>query len=138
VETTLPYGDYHRPIKAGQYAVTYSAEGYLPKTIVTTVADGEKLVQNVQLTKSVGLQEHDNRISVYPNPAHDYITVELSDNKKIDYIQLYDMQGRLVETFPETSLQTTRLDVRNLPSGTYILHIGTSRDREIIRKVHIF
>ena len=138
VETTLPYGDYHRPIKAGQYAVTYSAEGYLPKTIVTTVADGEKLVQNVQLTKSVGLQEHDNRISVYPNPAHDYITVELSDNTKIDYIQLYDMQGRLVETFPETSLQTTRLDVRNLPSGTYILHIGTARDREIIRKVHIF
>lgn len=138
VETTLPYGDYHRPIKAGQYAVTYSAEGYLPKTIVTTVADGEKLVQNVQLTKSVGLQEHDNRISVYPNPAHDYITVELSDNTKIDYIQLYDMQGRLVESFPETSLQTTRLDVRNLPSGTYILHIGTSRDREIIRKVHIF
>ena len=138
VETTLPYGDYHRPIKAGQYAVTYSAEGYLPKTIVTTVADGEKLVQNVQLTKSVGLQEHDSRISVYPNPAHDYITVELSDNTKIDYIQLYDMQGRLVETFPETSLQTTRLDVRNLPSGTYILHIGTARDREIIRKVHIF
>ena len=138
VETTLPYGDYHRPIKAGQYAVTYSAEGYLPKTIVTTVADGEKLVQNVQLTKSVGLQEHDNRISVYPNPAHDYITVELSDNTKIDYIQLYDMQGRLVESFPETSLQTTRLDVRNLPSGTYILHIGTARDREIIRKVHIF
>ena len=138
VETTLPYGDYHRPIKAGQYAVTYSAEGYLPKTIVTTVADGEKLAQNVQLTKSVGLQEHDNRISVYPNPAHDYITVELSDNTKIDYIQLYDMQGRLVETFPETSLQTTRLDVRNLPSGTYILHIGTARDREIIRKVHIF
>ena len=138
VETNLPYGDYHRPIKAGQYAVTYSAEGYLPKTIVTTVADGEKLVQNVQLTKSVGLQEHDNRISVYPNPAHDYITVELSDNTKIDYIQLYDMQGRLVESFPETSLQTTRLDVRNLPSGTYILHIGTSRDREIIRKVHIF
>jgi len=138
VETTLPYGDYHRPIKAGQYAVTYSAEGYLPKTIVTTVTDGEKLVQNVQLTKSVGLQEHDNRISVYPNPAHDYITVELSDNTKIDYIQLYDMQGRLVETFPETSLQTTRLDVRNLPSGTYILHIGTARDREIIRKVHIF
>lgn len=138
VETTLPYGDYHRPIKAGQYTVTYSAEGYLPKTIVTTVADGEKLVQNVQLTKSVGLQEHDNRISVYPNPAHDYITVELSDNTKIDYIQLYDMQGRLVESFPETSLQTTRLDVRNLPSGTYILHIGTARDREIIRKVHIF
>ena len=138
VETTLPYGDYHRPIKAGQYTVTYSAEGYLPKTIVTTVADGEKFVQNVQLTKSVGLQEHDNRISVYPNPAHDYITVELSDNTKIDYIQLYDMQGRLVETFPETSLQTTRLDVRNLPSGTYILHIGTDRDREIIRKVHIF
>ena len=138
VETTLPYGDYHRPIKAGQYSVTYSAEGYLPKTIITTVADGEKSVQNVQLSKPVGIPEYESRITVYPNPAQDFITVELSDGTEIDNITLYDIQGRLVETFPETSLQTAKLDVRHLPTGTYILHIRTTNALEFIRKIHVY
>ncbi|MBR4647642.1 MAG: T9SS type A sorting domain-containing protein [Bacteroidales bacterium] len=138
VESTLPYGDYHRPIKAGQYSVTYSAEGYLPKTIVTTVADGEKSVQNVQLSKPVGIPEYESRITVYPNPAQDFITVELSDGTEIDNITLYDIQGSLVETFPETSLQTAKLDVRHLPTGTYILHIRTTNALEFIRKIHVY
>ena len=139
VETSLPYGDYHRPIKAGQYSVTYSAEGYFPKTIVTTIADGEKLVQNVQLTKPVGIDEYENTIAVYPNPAHDFLTVELSDGMEIDHIALYNIQGRLVETQNFASLhpETAKLDVRNLPAGTYILHIKTTNNREIVRKVHI-
>ena len=52
VETTLPYGDYHRPIKAGQYSVTYSADGYFSKTITVNVSDGAKLIQNVQLVST--------------------------------------------------------------------------------------
>ncbi len=137
VETTLPYGDYHRPIKAGQYTVTYSAEGYLPKTIVTTVADGEKALQNVQLSKPLGIPEYESQITVYPNPAQDFITVELSDGMGIDNMSLYDIQGRLVETFPETSLHTAKLDVRHLPTGTYILHIKTTNALELIRKIHV-
>ena len=140
VETTLPYGDYHRPIKAGQYAVTYSSEGYLPKTIVTTIADGEKLVQNVQLTKPVGIPDYENQITVYPNPAHDFLTVELSDGTEIDNITIYDIQGRLVETMCTSSLpqsETVKLDVRSLPAGTYILHVKTTLGREIIRKVNV-
>ena len=140
VETSLPYGDYHRPIKAGQYSVTYSAEGYLPKTIVTTIADGEKWTQNVQLSKTVGIPDYESQISVYPNPAHDFITVELFDGTEIDGITLYDIQGRLVETQNFASLQqpvTIKLDIRNLPAGTYILHIKTANGLEIIRKVHV-
>ena len=52
VETTLPHGDYHRPIKAGQYSVTYSAEGYHSKTITLNVSDGAKLTKNVQLVST--------------------------------------------------------------------------------------
>ena len=52
VETSLPYGDYHRPIKGGQYSVTYSAEGYHSKTITVNVSDGAKLTKNVQLVST--------------------------------------------------------------------------------------
>ena len=140
VETTLPYGDYHRPIKAGQYSVTYSAEGYLPKTIVTQVNDGEKVVQNVQLSKPVGIPTYENQITVYPNPAHDFLSVKLADGADINNITLYDMQGRLVgaNNYSPLSSGIFKMDIRNLPAGTYILHISTDNNQEIIRKVRIF
>lgn len=123
VESSLPYGDYHRPIKAGQYAVTYSANGYLPKTIVTHVVDGEKLIQDVQLTKTVGLDSYENRISVYPNPAQDFIIVdfrgELPENTTAT---LYNLSGKQLST---TYLhKETRINTTNFPSGSYVLEIS--------------
>ena len=139
VESSLPHGDYHRPIKAGQYAITYSAEGYLPKTIVTTISDGEKLVQNVQLTKPVGIAEYEKIMVVYPNPARDFIIVELSDGMGINNIAIYDIQGRLVETHGRASLhpENAKLDIRNLPAGVYFLHVTDSNNQQFIRKVRI-
>jgi hypothetical protein len=138
VETTLPHGDYHRPIKAGQYAVTYSAEGYLTKTIVTNVVDGEKIVQNVQLSKPVGIDNYENKVTVYPNPAKDYVTVEIDGGLEVVEMALYDINGRPVETFHETSLQRDgiiKLGLHSLPTGTYFLHLKTSNGHEILRKI---
>jgi hypothetical protein len=138
VETTLPHGDYHRPIKGGQYAVTYSAEGYLPKTIVTNVADGEKLVQNVQLSKPVGVNDYESRVTVYPNPAKEAVTVEVDGGMEITEMTLYDIHGRAVGANNYSPLQRDgiiKLDFRTLPAGTYILHIKTADGHEILRKI---
>ena len=51
--STLPAGNYHRPIKAGTYNLTYAAEGYYPQTISLSVDDYESIVQDVQLTPGV-------------------------------------------------------------------------------------
>ena len=135
VETAMPHGDYHRPIKAGQYAVTYSAEGYLPKTIVTNIADGQRLEQNVQLAKVVGVESYEQCVVVYPNPAKDVVNVELADGIEIDNITLYDIHGRHVETRLIASLQRATIDVRGLPAGTYFLHLRANDNREFIRKM---
>ncbi|MBP5495773.1 MAG: T9SS type A sorting domain-containing protein [Bacteroidales bacterium] len=135
VETSLPHGDYHRPIKGGQYAVTYSAEGYLPKTIVTTVADGQRITQDVQLAKAVGLEEYESKVTVYPNPARDFVTVEMAVGTEIANIVLYDMHGRIVGTNNYSPLQPTAINVKDLPAGTYFLHILTTDNREIIRRI---
>ena len=137
VETSMPHGDYHRPIKAGQYSVTYSAEGYLPKTIVTQIADGQLLVQNVQLAQPVGLEDYENLVTVYPNPARDFVTVEVQGGMDIRDIALYDLQGRSVEADNYSSVQTgiLKIDLRHLPAGTYVLHIRTADGRELLRKI---
>lgn len=136
VETTLPYGDYHRPIKAGQYAVTYSADGYLPKTIITHIADGQRLEQNVQLTKSVGIDDYEQNITIYPNPARDVVHVEVTDGMETAGIALYDMHGRAIETFHETSLQRTTINVSGLSAGTYFIVITTDKG-VFVRKVAV-
>lgn len=51
--SALPAGNYHRPIKAGIYNVTYSADGYYPQTISLSLADYGGLVQDVQLMPGV-------------------------------------------------------------------------------------
>ena len=137
VETSLPHGDYHRPIKGGQYAVTYSAEGYLPKTIVTNVTDGQRITQNVQLAKPVGIEEYENKVTVFPNPARDFITVEMANCTEIAEIALYDMYGRSVEMLRATSLQQATINVKDLPAGTYFLHIRFADGHELVRKIVI-
>ena len=52
VFTSLPYGDYYRPLYAGTYNITYSSQGYTSKTISTTIVNSTALIQNVQLVPS--------------------------------------------------------------------------------------
>ena len=53
--STHAAGYYHRPIKGGTYTVTYTANGYFPKTYTLTVADNETLVQDVQMVAGEGI-----------------------------------------------------------------------------------
>ena len=55
VESHLPAGDYHRPIKAGTYTLTFTANGYYPHQETVTVADGQTIELNVQLEAGEGL-----------------------------------------------------------------------------------
>lgn len=52
VSSHLPAGDYHRPIKGGTYAVTYSAYGYVSQTITISANDNEAVTQDVHLVPS--------------------------------------------------------------------------------------
>ncbi|MFA4851017.1 MAG: M14 family zinc carboxypeptidase [Bacteroidales bacterium] len=54
VYSALPLGNYHRPIFAGIYNVTYSAPGYQSKTINNiSVSNGNTVVQNIALKPDV-------------------------------------------------------------------------------------
>ena len=55
VESHLPVGDYHRPIKGGTYDVTYACSGYYPQTFTITISDGETVIQDVQLEAGEGI-----------------------------------------------------------------------------------
>ncbi|MBP5365269.1 MAG: thiol protease/hemagglutinin PrtT [Bacteroidales bacterium] len=63
-----------------------------------------------------------SEISVYPNPAVDYLNINLSDYCTISNIVIYDHQGRQVLTSSDT-----RINVSALNKGIYIVEIRTDK-----------
>lgn len=69
-------------------------------------------------------------VKVYPNPALDFLEVELPQSAQNQiFISLYDLGGKLylseiIDDMGETSFKT---DLRNIPPGLYILKLSDTR-----------
>lgn len=63
---------------------------------------------------------------MYPNPAKDYVTIDLSDLTSNATVFIYDYLGRLVK---KELLNTTssRLETSNLQKGTYIIKVDSEK-----------
>ena len=66
-------------------------------------------------------------IKVYPNPARDYINVDIqSSNFKQSDIELFDMQGKLVKKAKLKSKLGNRINVSNLNAGAYTYNVSVN------------
>ena len=86
----------------------------------------------VDVASGIGDNYLANQINIYPNPATDYINVDLPESAQYTLI---DLTGRqfLSKT---NSGQTERIDVSGLESGIYfiqILHEGNAATRRILK-----
>jgi hypothetical protein len=81
---------------------------------------GEKLV----ITSSPSLQAHD-RLKVFPNPASDIVTFELSHDAGTHEIRIYNPIGQLLKTecFESPSF---KLQLKGFKSGVYFYKVTTS------------
>lgn len=79
----------------------------------------------------LGLKEEIINISltVFPNPTSNYLTLLI---KRINYkslkYQLVDVQGKLIESDMIHS-EETQIDMNNLNTGTYIIHILNKHEK---------
>lgn len=60
------------------------------------------------------------QIEVFPNPTFDFLTVRLSEENEAAFVQIFDLQGKVVLEKTISEVQN-RLDVYLLPPGTYLL-----------------
>jgi len=72
-----------------------------------------------------------SKFNVFPNPATDVVTITNNENIGIEEILMYDINGKTVKEQKGKTENEIQLDVSNLSSGTYLLHIKTSQGTAI-------
>jgi hypothetical protein len=75
-------------------------------------------------------------IKVYPNPASDIISVELDSQTTIEWINIYDYSGRIVQSeFVSGMLNSQKfsLPIKDLSSGMYFMTLKTDRGISAVR-----
>ncbi|MFZ4931698.1 T9SS type A sorting domain-containing protein [Chryseobacterium sp. Mn2064] len=74
-----------------------------------------------------------DKVSVYPNPTADYITLQISSKEKPREVSVYDLSGKLVM---QKEINNDRIDLSSLISGVYLLTFKNSdiKPIKIIKK----
>lgn len=75
-------------------------------------------------------------LSLYPNPAIDELSVLIPAGSKVKNIRCLSTDGRIHELNSAFSLEeqsSLKLDVSNLPSGTYLLQLSLEEGQRLMR-----
>ena len=77
---------------------------------------------------------NENAISIYPNPSKDFINVSIS-NSEIKSIEIFNILGKKITSYPLQNVSQTKVDVTNLPSGVYLLSLMDSSNKTTLKKI---
>jgi PQQ-dependent dehydrogenase (s-GDH family) len=78
--------------------------------------DSRLITENIQ----------DGSIDVYPNPASSYVIVYNYRDADSRFIELYDLNGRMVRK-TRSAAASTRINTASLPNGVYVLKVVDSK-----------
>ncbi|MDR1973240.1 MAG: DUF5121 domain-containing protein [Bacteroidales bacterium] len=90
---------------------------------VFNLQDGEEL--------SVHSPHINNPIKVFPNPVKDVLRIKFPENKKINSIEIYNVEGKM---FYKKPYFEDTINVSSFPAGIYILKINTANEQFFVSK----
>lgn len=114
-------------LEDGMYEYHVSADGYNDE-IGLIMVDGGEITESIYLDEIVGIYDIEASISIYPNPSSDFIII---DGANYENIKIYNNLGQIVLEIQKYNGQ--QIDVRNLPTGVFILEVGNI-SQKIIKK----
>jgi beta-glucanase (GH16 family) len=106
----------------------YEIEAYGSASSAKTAAAAKEITEEEELTD----------VTIYPNPATDYIQLSVSDKLTNKEVTIYDLAGNLVlKNKINTSANESILDINRLPKGIYILNFKSDQKnvtKKLIKK----
>jgi uncharacterized protein YjdB len=137
VETVLPSNATDKnvtwTVTNGTGSATINPSGLLTATtngtvtVTATANDGSTIIGTKEITisnQNVGIKEvNTNEITIFPNPATNYINV--TTNNKIESLTIYSFNGQVV-VHSNMENQYEKINVSNLSNGSYIIVLTLS------------
>ena len=82
---------------------------------------------------TLGISEtNSNQFILYPNPASDYIRIQLTDmQSEIASVKIYDYQGRMVS---DVKIQENQIGIQSLSAGNYMMVLQNSNGEKFSQK----
>lgn len=111
------------------YSVSLSADG-------NTVAIGAPFNTENSMNRSGQVRVYDlttalgsddfvlERFAIYPNPAIDFVTIQLQDNLTLERVNIYNSLGQLVKTDSQHTI-----NISALAKGTYYFEVYTNQGK---------
>lgn len=142
--------DYHllsnSPAVDAGTAISASVAGYLmtPDKIYRDTCNFENRI--IKNTIDIGAYEFNsgsssiefiksNSFSIYPNPATDYININLASVNQLQKVQIYNSDGKLIKE--EYIMNTGEIDISDIPVGQYFICLKNSEIKAIkLLKMH--
>ncbi len=113
---------------------TYTVKAYLANTCgVDTLT---KIVVVNAVTGVQNVTTGNNGISVYPNPAHDHVTIQNDGSQLLKNVKVINMLGAKVYESAVDNQRSFRVNTGALASGIYTLFIETSNGTAV-RKIEV-
>lgn len=110
--------------------VAKKANIYFDYNFPIVTNDAETLFQALSVVNPV----LNDLISIYPNPVKDILTITIKDNSTIKTIELYDIQGRLLQTQLVNDVHS-ELNVSSRANGMYFIKINTDKGTKVEKLV---
>ncbi|MBC7696559.1 MAG: T9SS type A sorting domain-containing protein [Burkholderiales bacterium] len=122
--TTTPISSLQNPV------ITYTSSGIKNITLIATNASGSgtPVTQTISVNTCTGIQQlKKEQISIYPNPASNYVTISIDNLIEYVNIKLIDVLGNeIVSSLFQKSI--SQLNISAVPSGIYSLIITDSKN----------
>jgi hypothetical protein len=93
-------------------------------------AGGFKIYGNQASTLSVDTVEK-YRFAIYPNPTNSSFKI----NKSVNDLRIYDISGKLVQTFSGEFSKNENYDISNLNQGIYLIKIENNSGQSLTSKL---
>ena len=140
VYSSLPKGNYNRPLFAGTYNITFSKSGYKSKTMqAVTIANRSTINLDVQLVpQNIGLYKafSNNNIKVFPNPTSGVFIIELKDVYSDYYYNIFSIAGQSVGN-GQLNQTKSIIEISHLKNGVYFVNIFSDKYRQTFKLVKI-
>jgi hypothetical protein len=110
--------------------VAKKADIYFDYNFPIVTNEAETLFQALSVVNPV----LDNLISIYPNPVKDSVNISIKDNSTIKTTELYDIQGRLLQTQVVNDV-TSQINLAERANGIYFIKINTDKGSKVEKLV---